>query len=161
MQPRANLGAAMEETDLLSWIDAEVRNITKKYGTPRLHESQDLISEGWIVAQKALRDYNENRNASLKTFVQACVKNRIIDIFRYENRRVHDGLEKAANKTATTYFAYVDVSMTLKHFLKEDFEKLEDVINDVEYKARRKKQGTLCFARISQSLNAYELSQAV
>jgi len=151
----------MEEKDLLSWIDIEVRNITKKYGTPRLHEKNDLISEGWIVAQKALKSYNANRNTSLKTFVQTCVKHRIIDIFRYENHRVHESIEKAENKTAPTYFAYVDVSMTLKHFLKDDFEKLEDVINSVEYKARRKKQGTLCFARISQSLNFIEMSQAV
>lgn len=151
----------MEDTDLLSWIDTEVRNFTKKYGTPLMHETDDLISEGWIVAQRALKSYDSKHTASLKTFIQICIQNRIKDIFRYENRRVHESIEKTDKRTAPTYFNYVDVSLTLKKFLGEDYENLEDIINDVEYKARRKKQGTLCFARISQSLKSIEMNQLV
>lgn len=149
------------EEDLLAWIDAEVRSITKKYGTPYLYEKEDLISEGWIVAKKALTEFDVEKNTSLKHFVRSCVKNKIIDIFRSESYRVCEELPEEIPVVAPDLYEYINLSLSLQSFLKEDFEKLTDIIDGMKFKERRKKQGLACFQHIQQTLRLIETTQAV
>ena len=149
------------DQELLAWVDAEVKSITRRYGTPNTYEKDDLLSEGWIVAKKALQDYREEQHASLKTFVRKCVKNKIIDIFRAESYRSHDEFVDDLPVFSQNFYSYIDVCMTLKNIFKEDYEKLEDVINQMEFKQRRKKQGLSCFLHIQRTLKSIEMTQAV
>ena len=55
-------------------------------------ESEDLIQEGMLGILDAIRGYSPSGNASFKTFVEHCVKNRIISAVRAAGRQKHTPL---------------------------------------------------------------------
>ena len=55
-------------------------------------ESEDLIQEGMLGILDAIRGYSPSGDASFKTFVEHCVKNRIISAVRAAGRQKHTPL---------------------------------------------------------------------
>ena len=49
-------------------------------------EMDDLIQEGMIGLFKAIRDYNQDKNASFKTFANLCIKRQIYTAINESNR---------------------------------------------------------------------------
>ena len=47
------------------------------------NELEDYMSEANIAALKAIRTYQEGKNAKLSTYISTCVKNRLADIFKH------------------------------------------------------------------------------
>lgn len=79
-------------------------------------DSDDLIQEGMIGLYKAVRDFDENREASFKTFASMCINRQLITAVTASNRK--------KNMPLNTY-----VSFDLPAYTDEDNEmRLVDVL---------------------------------
>lgn len=58
-------------------------------------EVDDLLQEGYIGLIKALKSYNENKNASFKTFANLCIRRQIITTIKSQNTSKHKNLHSA------------------------------------------------------------------
>ena len=52
-------------------------------------DSEDIIQEGMIGLYKAVRDYNEERNASFRSFAELCVNRQMITAIKAATRQKH------------------------------------------------------------------------
>lgn len=147
----------MDESSLLKWIEAEVSCFTARYGMPRLHEKGDLISEGWIVASKALTKFDSKNKTSLKTFVQSCVRNRLTDIKRKE--RITE--EFIDDSEAPDFVSYVDFCISAEQIMKKnELSFLQGLCAGKRVRDLREEKGNRkCFHRILQLLESNALSQ--
>ena len=130
----------MKEENLLDWIEAEVSRYMRKYGCPNLYEKNDLISEGYLIAIDAIKKFDEQKKASVKTYIQKCVKNRLLDISRYQRRRICHSLPESQDRSSFSdliyknyvepksddFFPYIDMCITLE---KIKSPQLEDLIS--------------------------------
>ena len=55
-------------------------------------DSEDIIQEGMIGLYKAVRDYNEERNASFRSFAELCVNRQMITAIKAATRQKHQPL---------------------------------------------------------------------
>lgn len=55
-------------------------------------ETDDLIQEGMIGLFKAVRDYQEDRNASFVTFANLCIERQLYNAIQISNRQKHKPL---------------------------------------------------------------------
>ena len=58
-------------------------------------DKEDVIQEGMIGIFKAIRDYDENKNASFRTFAELCINRQIISAIRKANLRKHQILNES------------------------------------------------------------------
>ena len=58
---------------------------TKINSRMRINQKSDLIQEAMIVVPIAMKTWDKNKKAALKTYVQVCVANRLKNILRVEN----------------------------------------------------------------------------
>lgn len=147
------------ENNLLDWIEAEVSRYMRKYGCPNLYEKNDLISEGYIIAVDAIKKYDEAKKTSVKTYIQTCVKNRLIDLSRYETRRISEELNEVPSMDC---FSYIDLCFTLE---KISSPMLEDLVSgeimSMNKLRRNGKEGKKCFAHIMQLYKSNEMIQVI
>ena len=52
-------------------------------------DREDIIQEGMIGLYKAIRDYNENKNASFKSFAELCINRQLITAIKAAGRQKH------------------------------------------------------------------------
>ncbi len=52
-------------------------------------DSEDLIQEGMLGLLSAIREYDEAKGASFKTYAEVCIRNRIQSAIRYAARKKH------------------------------------------------------------------------
>lgn len=59
-------------------------------------DKDDLIQEGMIGLLKAIKAYDESRNASFKTFASICIKRQVITAIKMSNSNKHKVFNQAA-----------------------------------------------------------------
>ncbi len=63
-------------------------------------DMEDVVQEGMIGIFKAIRDFDENRDASFRTFAELCVNRQIITAIKAANRQKHQILNESVSLSA-------------------------------------------------------------
>ncbi len=58
-------------------------------------DNEDVIQEGMIGIYKAIRDFDEEQNATFRTFVEVCINRQIITAIKRANRQKHQILNES------------------------------------------------------------------
>ena len=83
---------AKTEESALEYLMEKYKNFVLKKSRPYFligADKDDLIQEGMIGLYKAILDYNENKNASFKTFANLCITRQIITAVKASTRQKH------------------------------------------------------------------------
>lgn len=78
-------------------------------------DRDDVVQEGMIGIFKAIRNYDENRQASFRTFAEICVSRQILSAIKQATRRKHSPLNMSVsfNKEITENHKMVTLAETL------------------------------------------------
>ena len=60
-------------------------------------DREDVIQEGMIGIFKAIREFQEEKNASFRTFAEVCINRQIISAIRKANLRKHQILNESVS----------------------------------------------------------------
>lgn len=63
-------------------------------------DNEDVIQEGMIGIFKAVRDFDEERDASFRTFAELCINRQIITAIKHANRQKHQILNESVSLSA-------------------------------------------------------------
>ena len=66
-------------------------------------DSEDLIQEGMIGLYKAVRDYNEEKNASFRSFAELCINRQMITAIKAATRQKHQPLNSYVSLNKPVY----------------------------------------------------------
>ena len=66
-------------------------------------DTEDIIQEGMIGLYKAVRDYNEERNASFRSFAELCVNRQMITAIKAATRQKHQPLNSYVSLNKPVY----------------------------------------------------------
>ncbi len=66
-------------------------------------DSEDIIQEGMIGLYKAVRDYNEEKNASFRSFAELCVSRQMITAIKAATRQKHQPLNSYVSLNKPVY----------------------------------------------------------
>lgn len=66
-------------------------------------DSEDIIQEGMIGLYKAVRDYNEEKNASFRSFAELCVNRQMITAIKAATRQKHQPLNSYVSLNKPVY----------------------------------------------------------
>lgn len=66
-------------------------------------DSEDIIQEGMIGLYKAVRDYNEEKNASFRSFAELCVNRQMITAIKAATRQKHQPLNSYVSLNKPMY----------------------------------------------------------
>ena len=66
-------------------------------------DSEDIIQEGMIGLYKAVRDYNEEKNASFRSFAELCVIRQMITAIKAATRQKHQPLNSYVSLNKPVY----------------------------------------------------------
>ena len=66
-------------------------------------DSEDIIQEGMIGLYKAVRDYNEDKNASFRSFAELCVNRQMITAIKAATRQKHQPLNSYVSLNKPVY----------------------------------------------------------
>lgn len=81
-------------------------------------DNDDLIQEGMIGLYKAIRDYDDAKEASFMTFASMCINRQMCTAVSTSNRKKHAPLN-----------SYISLDMPVQSELEEDSAKLSDVLH--------------------------------
>jgi len=95
----ANKGNRTAEDELISRYKNLVRNRARKYFLAG-GETEDLIQEGMIGLYKAIRDYDDTKNAAFFSFAYNCITKKIMSAIKNASRQKHMPLNVAVNLAA-------------------------------------------------------------
>lgn len=65
------------------------------------YDLSDLIQEGMIGLSKAIKDYEEDKNAKFYTFANVCIERQMLSFIRDVNRNKHQVLNKSISIDAS------------------------------------------------------------
>lgn len=68
-------------------------------------DSEDIIQEGMIGLYKAVRDYQEERNASFRSFAELCINRQMITAIKAATRQKHQPLNSYVSLNKPVYEA--------------------------------------------------------
>jgi RNA polymerase sporulation-specific sigma factor len=81
-----------QQPDAMDYLIDKYRNLVKRE-TREVYiigaDSEDLMQEGMIGLFKAIRDFDDNRNASFYSFASLCIKRQIFTAVATSNRKKH------------------------------------------------------------------------
>ena len=80
-------------------------------------DNDDLIQEGMIGLYKAIRDYDESRDASFRTFASMCINRQMCTAVTTSNRKKHSPLN-----------GYISLDMPIQSEKAEESTKLSDLL---------------------------------
>lgn len=80
-------------------------------------DNDDLIQEGMIGLYKAIRDYNESKDASFRTFASMCINRQMCTAVTTSNRKKHSPLN-----------GYISLDMPVNSEQEEENTKLSDLL---------------------------------
>ena len=60
-------------------------------------DSEDLTQEGMVGLIKAVREYDESKDASFRTFAEVCIRNRLYSVLRASARDKHKALNQSVS----------------------------------------------------------------
>ena len=66
-------------------------------------DSEDIIQEGMIGLYKAVRDYNEEKNTSFRSFAELCVNRQMITAIKAATRQKHQPLNSYVSLNKPVY----------------------------------------------------------
>lgn len=66
-------------------------------------DSEDIIQEGMIGLYKAVRDYNEEKNASFRSFAELCINRQMITAIKAATRQKHQPLNSYVSLNKPVY----------------------------------------------------------
>ena len=66
-------------------------------------DNEDIIQEGMIGLYKAVRDYNEEKNASFHSFAELCVNRQMITAIKAATRQKHQPLNSYVSLNKPVY----------------------------------------------------------
>ena len=66
-------------------------------------DTEDIIQEGMIGLYKAVRDYNEDKNASFRSFAELCVNRQMITAIKAATRQKHQPLNSYVSLNKPVY----------------------------------------------------------
>ena len=66
-------------------------------------DKEDIIQEGMIGLYKAVRDYNEEKNASFRSFAELCVNRQMITAIKAATRQKHQPLNSYVSLNKPVY----------------------------------------------------------
>jgi RNA polymerase sporulation-specific sigma factor len=103
-------------------------------------DNEDIVQEGMIGIFKAIKGYNEDRNASFQTFAEICINRQILTAIKAAQRQKHsplnnslsfsDAISNEADKTLEDTLASDNYSDPEKlYILKEEMDDLEENIS--------------------------------
>lgn len=96
-------------------------------------DQADVVQEGMIGLFKSIQTYDEDREATFKTYATICVNRQILDAVRAANRKKHiplntsislEGREEAVSES----FDAIEVSLRIEEEAKNNFSKLEQQV---------------------------------
>lgn len=90
----------------------------KKYLTSLNIDYQEIYSECTVGFSDGLRSYQDDKSASLATFITLCIERRIRNIIRKYNREKHKGLQE----TYSLDYIYSENDTRLIDFVSDDYE---------------------------------------
>lgn len=93
---RSREGDEAASNELMSRYKAVVRNRTSSYFMAGA-DQEDLIQEGMIGVFKAIRDYDEKKGASFRTFAELCIQRQIISAVKGASRMKHAPLNESVS----------------------------------------------------------------
>ena len=92
------------EKELADYVIGKYKNLVRKL-SKSMHilggDSDDLLQEGMIGLYKAIRDFDESRDASFMTFAQVCVQRQLYSAVTAANRKKHLPLNEYISIYAT------------------------------------------------------------
>ena len=80
-------------------------------------DNDDLIQEGMIGLYKAIRDYDESKDASFRTFASMCINRQMCTAVTTSNRKKHSPLNE-----------YISLDMPVQSEKAEESTKLSDLL---------------------------------
>jgi len=80
-------------------------------------DNDDLIQEGMIGLYKAIRDYDESKDASFRTFASMCINRQMCTAVTTSNRKKHSPLNE-----------YISLDMPVQSEKAEESAKLSDLL---------------------------------
>lgn len=99
-------------------------------------ELDDLLQEGYVGLIKALKSYNESKNASFKTFANLCIRRQIITAMKTQNSSKYKNIHLAITEN--------------------DYSKIEEVmIYNVSYKNIFDPEDTLLGKELAKQLSIF------
>ena len=93
---RSREGDEAASNELMSRYKAVVRNRASSYFMAGA-DQEDLIQEGMIGVFKAIRDYDEKKGASFRTFAELCIQRQIISAVKGASRMKHAPLNESVS----------------------------------------------------------------
>lgn len=105
----------------LDYLFEKYKNLVRKKAKAMFivgGDNDDLIQEGMIGLYKAIRDYDETKEASFMTFASMCI-----------NRQMCTAVTTANRKKYSPLNSYVSLDMPVKSELEEESSKLSDVLH--------------------------------
>ncbi|MCR5222525.1 MAG: RNA polymerase sporulation sigma factor SigH [Lachnospiraceae bacterium] len=80
------------DTGVIDFLMEKYKNLVRKYAKVMFiqgADNDDLIQEGMIGLFKAIRDYDENHEASFQTFARLCISRQILTAIENSRRKKH------------------------------------------------------------------------
>ncbi len=112
-------------------------------------DNDDLVQEGMIGIFKAIRDYDDTKDASFKTFVNICIDRQMYDAIRKSNRKSNSPLNSyipfSYNNNWSDEEGTVDID---KNYIGKS-NNPEDIFIEREYRDS-------LFKRINEKLSSFE-----
>lgn len=113
-------------------------------------DNDDLIQEGMIGLYKAIRDYDETKDASFRTFASMCINRQMCTAVTTSNRKKHSPLN-----------GYISLDMPVNSETEEENTKLSDLLHStVEQNPEKifidKERTDFIESKIGNVLSSYE-----
>jgi len=87
-------GDRLAEEVLITRYHRTVRALTRPYFIAG-GDHDDLIQEGMMGLMKAVREFDDTKEASFRTFAEVCIRNRVFSALRAASREKHSPLNES------------------------------------------------------------------
>ncbi len=81
-------------------------------------DSDDLIQEGMIGLYKAVRDYDDTKEAAFKTFASMCINRQLINAVTVSNRKKNNAVKHICGRSICRHIPDEDNETRLVDILK-------------------------------------------
>lgn len=137
----------------IDYLFVKYKNVVRKKAKAMFivgGDNDDLIQEGMIGLYKAIRDYDESKEASFRTFASMCINRQMCTAVTTSNRKKYSPLN-----------GYISLDMPVKSEQEEDNTRLSDILYSVTEQNPEKifidKESTnLIEDKIGDLLSSYE-----
>ncbi len=112
---------------------------------------EDVMQEGMIGLFKAVRNFDENRDASFKTYAETCINNQIINAIKRYSRKKHLPLNSSVSLDNETIFLNEN-DMKTTNYVGKSSEEPEAVLLMKEKIKNLQDESVTCFSRFENEV---------